>query len=106
MIELKSLSIIDKLLVVAVLGLMVFVGCWLFGLRDFKGSWGTCTDVWSPVFIADNYYQRFSPELIVDRCPQIAAARRDDIFFVGFVIFAVLSAAFLGVTYKKSVLIS
>jgi hypothetical protein len=103
MFELKYLSIIDKFLVVAVLGLAVFVGGWLFGLRDISSSWGTCSDVWSPTFTASNYHEKYFPHLVVDRCPQIAAARRDDIFFVGFSTFAVLSATFLGVSYKKSV---
>lgn len=102
MFELRNLSILDKLLVVAALGFVVFVGGWLFGLRDFSGSWGTCTDVWSPSFIANSYDQKYFPELVVNSCPQRAAARRDDVFFVGFIIFAVLSSAFLGISYKKS----
>jgi len=102
MFELRNLSILDKLLVVAVLGFVVFVGGWLFGLRDFSVSWGSCTDAWSPSFMADSYYLERFPELVVNSCPQRAAARRDDIFFVGFIIFAVLSSAFLGISYKKS----
>jgi len=95
-IELKDLSLVDKLLVILVIGFMVFVGGWLFGRQDFftKG-FGMCSDVWNPRPVVNAYMMQYYPNALPVDCAPAADARKETILFAGFVAYSILAVGFL-----------
>ena len=95
-IELKDLSLVDKLLVILVIGFMVFVGGWLFGRQDFlTRGFGTCSDVWNPQPIVDAYRKQYFPNALPIDCTPAADARKETILFSAFSAFSILTIGFL-----------
>lgn len=97
--DLKTLEPIDKLLGIAVIAFMVFVGAWLFGKRDFfTPGFGVCSEVWNPTQVIDAYTKQYTNTKFLVDCAPAADARREDIFFGSFIIFSALTSVFLYVS--------
>ncbi len=95
-IELKDFSLVDKLLVILVIGFIVFVGGWLFGRQDFftKG-FGMCSDVWNPRPVVNAYMKQYYPNALPVDCAPAADARKETILFAGIAAYSILAVGFL-----------
>ena len=92
----NNLRPVDKFFGVLLIGFLIFVAGWLYGNQDFfyRGH-GMCSDVWNPRPLS------FSDSEHVIGCSQGAAARREQIFFVGFICFVLFSIVFLVVSNSQ-----
>jgi hypothetical protein len=92
----KNLRPVDKFFSVLLIGFIIFVAGWLYGNQDFfYMGHGMCSDVWNPRPLS------FSDSEHVIGCSQGAAARREQIFFVGFILFVLLSIGFLAISNSQ-----
>jgi hypothetical protein len=92
----KNLRPVDKFFSVLLIGFFIFVAGWLYGNQDFfYMGYGMCSDVWNPrpLFSSESKY--------VIGCSQGATARREQIFFVGFILFVLLSIGFLAISNSQ-----
>ena len=92
----NNLRPVDKFFGVLLIGFLIFVAGWLYGNQDFfYMGHGMCSDVWNPRPLS------FSDSEHVIGCSQGAAARREQIFFVGFICFVLFSIVFLVVSNSQ-----
>ena len=92
----NNLRPVDKFFGVLLIGFLIFVAGWLYGNQDFFYlGHGMCSDVWNPRPLS------FSDSEHVIGCSQGAAARREQIFFVGFICFVLFSIVFLVVSNSQ-----
>jgi hypothetical protein len=92
----KDLKPVDKFLGVLLIGFVIFIAGWLYGKQDFfYWGYGRCSEAWNPrpLFSSESKY--------VIGCSQGAAARREQIFFVGFILFVLLSIGFLAISNSQ-----
>ena len=86
----KNLRRVNKFFGVLLIGFIIFVAGWLYGKQDFfYRGYGMCSEVWNPRTLILSEYQI--------GCSKGAAARREQIFFVGFVLFVLFSIGFLAI---------
>jgi hypothetical protein len=92
----NNLRPVDKFFGVLLIGFLIFVAGWLYGNQDFfYMGHGMCSDVWNPRPLS------FSDSEHVIGCSQGAAARREQIFFIGFICFVLFSIIFLVVSNSQ-----
>jgi len=92
MASVKNLRRVNKFFGVLLIGFIIFVAGWLYGKQDFfYWGYGRCSEVWNPRSLIS------SESKYVIGCSQGAAARREQIFFVGFVLFVLFSIGFLAI---------
>ncbi len=92
----KNLRQVDKFVGVLLIGFLIFVAGWLYGNQDFfYWGYGMCSDVWNPRPLLS------SESKYVIGCSQGAAARREQIFFVGFILFVLFSVVFLAISNSQ-----
>ena len=92
----KGLKPVDKFLGVLLIGFVIFVAGWLYGKQDFfYMGHGMCSEAWNPRSVS------FSDSEHMIGCSQGAAARREQIFFVGFVLFVLFTIGFLALSNSQ-----
>ena len=92
----RNLKPLDKFIGVLLIGFVVIVSGWLYGNQDFfYRGYGMCSEVWNPrpLISTESKY--------VIGCSQGAEARREQIYFVGFVAFVVCSIVFLAISNRQ-----
>ena len=95
-LTMKSLKPVDKFLGVLLIGFVIFVAGWLYGKQDFfYMGHGMCSEAWNPRSVS------FSDSEHMIGCSQGAAARREQIFFVGFVLFVLFTIGFLALSNSQ-----
>ena len=93
----KNLRPVDKLIGVLFIAFLIFVAVWLYGNQDFyRPGMGMCSDVWNPRSLLSSDSEHATA------CSQGAAARRDQMFFVGFVLFVLFSIGFLAISNSQT----
>ena len=94
----KNLRPVDKLIGVLFIAFLIFVAGWLYGNQDFYSiGRGMCSDVWNPRSLINRSDSEYATA-----CSQGAAARRDQMFFVGFVLFVLFSIGFLAISNSQT----
>ena len=92
----KNLRRVNKFFGVLLIGFIIFVAGWLYGKQDFfYMGHGMCSEAWNPRSLS------FSDSEHMIGCSQGAAARREQIFFVGFVLFVLFSIGFLALSNSQ-----
>jgi len=98
----KNLRPVDKFFSVLLIGFIIFVAGWLYGNQDFfTRGFGTCSGAWNSQPVIDDYTQQYFPNLKFGDCSEAAEARREQIFFVGFICFLLFSIVFLVVSNSQ-----
>jgi hypothetical protein len=98
----KGLKPVDKFLGVLLIGFVIFIAGWLYGNQDFfTRGFGTCSNAWNPQPVISDYTKQYSPNLKFGDCSEAAEARREQIFFVGFISFVLLSVGFLAISNSQ-----
>jgi len=81
---------------VMLIGFVIVLAGWLYGKQDFfYRGYGMCTEAWNPrpVILKEMEY--------VIGCAKAAEARRDQIYFAGFVLFVLFTVGFLAISNKQ-----
>ena len=87
----------NRFIYILLIGFVIIVAGWLYGKQDFfYRGFGMCSEAWNPRPISSN-----DSEYVIG-CTKGAEARRDQIYFAGFVLFVLCTVGFLAISNNRS----